>query len=91
MHRGQDRGVSRLAQTFFDDEKIQKFCFEAGTRNFSDSLHLFAGGNLEGRKGVHMAILALSKARARGIRFDYVYGGFGPERERLRSLSRRKM
>ena len=87
--RGQDRGVSRSAQTFFDEEKIQRFCAKPGRRNFSGSLRLFAGGNLEGRKGVRMAILALSRVRAKGIAFDYVYGGLGPEREHLRHLIER--
>ena len=84
--RGKGRGVSRLAQTFFDEEKIQRFCAKQGTKNFSDSLRLFAGGNLEGRKGVALAIRALSRVRARGIVFDYVYGGFGPERKHLKDL-----
>jgi len=84
--RGQNCGVSRLAQTFFDEEKMQKFNANPGGRNFSGSLSLFAGGNLEGRKGLRMAILALARVRARGIPFDYVYGGLGPEREYLRRL-----
>jgi len=84
--RGQNRGVSRLAQTFFDEEKIQRFSANPGSRDFLDSLRLFAGGNLEGRKGLRMAILALARVRDRGIRFDYVYGGLGPEREHLRDF-----
>src|SRR5271165_1121027 len=62
--RGKGRGVSRLAQTFFDEEKIQGFRAKPGTKNFSDSLRLFAGGNLEGRKGVALAVRALSRVHA---------------------------
>ena len=84
--RGNDRGVSRLAQTFFDEEKIQRFYAKPGTKNFSGSLRLFAGGNLEGRKGVAMVVRALYHVHARGIAFDYVYAGFGPERDHLKKL-----
>jgi glycosyltransferase involved in cell wall biosynthesis len=84
--RGNDLGVSRIAQTFFDEEKIQKFRVKPGTKNFSGALRMFAGGNLEGRKGVAIAVRALYQVHARGIAFDYVYGGFGPERDHLRKL-----
>jgi len=50
-------------------------------------LRLFAGGNMEGRKGLSLALQALSKARDHGIDFHYTIGGGGPEIPAMKSLA----
>jgi len=50
-------------------------------------LRLFAGGNMEGRKGVSMALRALAIVRDKGVDFHYTIAGGGPEIQALRSLS----
>lgn len=42
-------------------------------------LRLFAGGNMEGRKGVNLALRALAKVKAAGLPFHYTVAGGGPE------------
>ena len=86
--RCQKTGVSRLLQVFFRDETIAKFSADSETKS-AGTLRLFAGGMLEGRKGVGLAIRALSKVHADGVPFDYIFGGNGPERRYLVSLTKR--
>lgn len=50
-------------------------------------LRIFAGGNLEGRKGVAIALQALSLFGERGNAFTFTYGGFGPELKHLQKLA----
>ena len=50
-------------------------------------LRIFAGGNLEGRKGVAIALQALSLFGQRGHAFTFTYGGFGPELKHLQKLA----
>ncbi len=50
-------------------------------------LRLFAGGNMEGRKGVSLALKALAIVAARGIEFHYIIAGGGPEIETLKKLA----
>ena len=53
----------------------------------SGALKLFAGGNMEGRKGVSIALRALAKAGARGLDYRYTVAGGGPEMPSLRKLA----
>jgi glycosyltransferase involved in cell wall biosynthesis len=87
--RGREQGVSRLLQTFFYPEAVAKFSVDPAAKNFVGPLHFFAGGMLEGRKGVALAIRALSKIHAAGIPFEYVFAGNGPERRYLARLTER--
>lgn len=50
-------------------------------------LRLFAGGNMEGRKGVSLALKALAIVAARGVDFHYTIAGGGPEIETLKKLA----
>jgi len=50
-------------------------------------LRLFAGGNMEGRKGVSLALRALAKAGERGLDYRYTIAGGGPEIPSLRKLA----
>ena len=87
--RGRKTGVSRLLPAFFSDESIAKFSADVETKSFTGTLQFFAGGMLEGRKGVGLAIRAFSKIHEAGIPFEYVFGGNGPERRYLVSLTER--
>jgi glycosyltransferase involved in cell wall biosynthesis len=51
-------------------------------------LRLFAGGNMEGRKGVSLALKALAEAHRRGVDFHYTIAGGGPEIESLKKLAK---
>lgn len=51
-------------------------------------LRLFAGGNMEGRKGVSLALRALAIVASKGIEFHYTVAGGGPELPALRELSK---
>jgi glycosyltransferase involved in cell wall biosynthesis len=55
--------------------------------NSSSPLGLFAGGNMEGRKGVSLALRALAIVAVRGIDFRYTVAGGGPELPALRVLA----
>jgi len=52
-------------------------------------LKLFAGGNIEGRKGVSMALRAIHRLKQQGIRVEYTVAGGGPEIPTLRKLASR--
>jgi len=51
------------------------------------ALRLFAGGNLEGRKGVAIALQAMSLFGRQGHAFTFTYGGLGPELKHLQKLA----
>lgn len=50
-------------------------------------LRLFAGGNMEGRKGVSLALKTLSRVDAKGVDFHYTIAGGGPEIPSLKNLA----
>jgi glycosyltransferase involved in cell wall biosynthesis len=87
--RGRKMGVSRLLPAFFSDESIGEFSVDPETKSFTGTLRFFAGGMLEGRKGIALAIRAFSEVRAAGVPFEYFFGGNGPERGHLGSLTER--
>jgi glycosyltransferase involved in cell wall biosynthesis len=51
-------------------------------------LRLFAGGNIEGRKGVNLALKALAQVKAAGVDFHYTIAGGGPEIKSLKDLAK---
>ena len=53
------------------------------------TLRLFAGGDIEGRKGHALALRALAECKARGLRFCYHIAGMGPEATHLLALATR--
>jgi glycosyltransferase involved in cell wall biosynthesis len=53
----------------------------------SSPLRLFAGGNMEGRKGLSLALKALAKVTAKGLDFHYTIAGGGPEIPVLKTLA----
>ena len=81
--------VQTLCQVFFTQEQICRFTQRKKPmlRDGSE-LRIFAGGNLEGRKGTTLTLQALARLKRSGVPFKYVYGGGGPDRNSMLNLSR---
>ena len=79
--------IQILSQSFLSCSKRDSF--SSGPKPpVENGLLIFAGGNLEGRKGVAIVLHALVKLRNYGIPFHFVYGGQGPEYSSLCGLAR---
>jgi len=80
---------SLLSAAFFSDSQIRAFSRPEGLFPFmrDGALRLFAGGELEVRKGLHLALRALAEIQKRGVDFRYHVAGDGPELDRLKSLA----
>jgi glycosyltransferase involved in cell wall biosynthesis len=87
--RGRASGVSLLSATFFPQSKIEAFTAAASGRDYQAPLRFFAGGMLEGRKGIALALSALARLKSQGLKFSYHYGGGGPEINHVRRLADR--
>ncbi len=87
--RGMESGVSLLSPAFFPPSTIETFPSLASQRNFDGPLHFFAGGMLEGRKGVALAIKALGRLKQQGMKLSFHIGGYGAELDHLRHLADR--
>jgi glycosyltransferase involved in cell wall biosynthesis len=87
--RGTQHGISRLMAAFFSTTKVEMFTRFVAEKNLSGPLRLFAGGNLEGRKGVALALHALARVKKAGVKFNYRLGGKGPEFRSLQNLATR--
>lgn len=80
--------IRRVTQSFLSEEKIDDLGSSCKkTPAESGLMVLVAGGNLEGRKGVAIALEALVLFKKRGIPFRYDYLGGGPERDHLIDLA----
>jgi glycosyltransferase involved in cell wall biosynthesis len=82
--------VHRLCQSFLPEGRLE--CLKRSawmSPKESGELRCLAGGNLEGRKGVAIALRALSILSLRGIPFRYTYLGRGPELDHLKRLALR--
>jgi glycosyltransferase involved in cell wall biosynthesis len=77
--------MTSLLQVFFPEDKIRKFAALIPHKDFTGPLRIFAGGNLEARKGVALALRAL--ARIRDVSLIYTLGGGGPEKSHLQKLA----
>jgi glycosyltransferase involved in cell wall biosynthesis len=84
--RDRPTGVSRLLAYFHDTADSTGAPVE---KVIDGPLRIFAGGSLDGRKGVALALHALARAKAAGVKFRYRYGGKGPEFERIKRLTAR--
>jgi len=84
--RGNDKGLHRLLVTFFTPAELAKLNIEDNPKPFDGTLKLFCSGNLEGRKGVALAIRGLAIAKKQGVKFSYRIGSQGPESDYLRRL-----
>ncbi len=87
--RGSDKCVSRLMATFHAEEKVRAFSGHGLDKKLDGPLRLFAGGNMEGRKGVALALAALARARQNGVDFRYRLAAGGPEIPHLKKLAAR--
>lgn len=74
-----ERRLRVISQSFLTGDKLQAFQISEKQRPGSGPLRIFAGGNLEGRKGVAIALNSLVKLKDKGVPFRFVYGGRGPE------------
>ncbi len=82
--------IARLSPVFFDAQRV------AVLRDYPRRpsmprrpLRLFAGGSLEGRKGVALALEVIAELKLRGVGVTYTFGGHGPELHSLHALARR--
>ena len=82
--RGTRTGVSRLPAYFRPDANSS--AASVPIKSATGPLRLFAGGNLDGRKGLAMVLHALAQVKSQGVKFHYRYGGKGPEFNRLQQL-----
>jgi glycosyltransferase involved in cell wall biosynthesis len=80
-------GVTRLSPAVYSTDKLRPFVEHSAGKALGGSLRLFAGGMLEGRKGVALALQALAGAKRKGVRFQYRLGGTGPERNHFVRLA----
>jgi len=80
--------MKRLVQSFLPSEKLSRLkpAYKEHPKSCG-MLKIVAGGNLEGRKGVAIALKGLALAKKRGIPFVYRYLGKGPEAGHLKKLS----
>ena len=87
--RGSGNGVSRLLAAFYSDAQTAAFARFAPDKKLDGPLRLFAAGNMEGRKGVALALAALARAKAAGVKFHYRLGANGPEVAHLKERTAR--
>lgn len=86
--RGTMEGISVLSYYTFSPETVASFARPVRPARPSDEpLKLLAGGNLEGRKGVAIALQGLALAKAKGANFQYRVTGRGPELAHLQRLA----
>ena len=78
----------QLTQSFLPEERLERLNRkEAISPRECGELWCLAGGNLEGRKGVAIALHALTQLKREGIPFRYTYLGRGPELDHLKALA----
>jgi len=80
------RPLVRLPIASFHPERVAQLRRPPGQAREPGPLRLFAGGNMEGRKGVSLALRALAQAASQGLDFHYTVAGGGPEIQALKIL-----
>lgn len=82
--------IRQLPPVFFTPAQIAPLAEAVDRRTTGDGvLRLFAGGNLEGRKGVRLALRAIALLKDGGPAVHYTFAGGGPELESLRAEAAR--
>jgi glycosyltransferase involved in cell wall biosynthesis len=82
--------IRHLCQSFLPEERLERLKRKASiTPRECGELRCLAGGNLEGRKGVAIALHALAQLKREGLPFRYTYLGRGPELAHLKALANR--
>jgi glycosyltransferase involved in cell wall biosynthesis len=87
--RGNGSGVAIAHNFFFPDDRVGELQMARKEFGVSQQLRAFAAGNLEGRKGVAIALMALARAKERGVRVEYRVTSRGPEYNHLSKLTKR--
>ena len=85
-YRGQ-RPILSLSVSSVSNNKAAELQRPQGFDDDLKPLQLFAGGNIEGRKGVSLALESLAKVKMQGIDFHYTVAGGGPEISKLKKLT----
>lgn len=86
--RGKKEGVSVLCNLYFSSGEVSKNLDRVFDPASKAPLKLFASGNLEGRKGVALALHALAIAKKEGVAFRYRISSKGPELAHLQKLAK---
>lgn len=87
---GARKGRIRLmSQSFLSPGRMASLKCVSPKGSSLEKLVIFAGGNLEGRKGVAIALEALASLVKWNIPFEFTYGGKGPELSHLTRLARK--
>lgn len=87
---GARKGRIRLmSQSFLSPGRMASLKCVSPKGSSLEKLVIFAGGNLEGRKGVAIALEALASLVKWNIPFEFTYGGKGPELSHLIRLARK--
>lgn len=85
--RGKKEGISVLSYYAFSGATIASFARPEFKPRANGPLKILAGGNLEGRKGVAIALHGLALAKKQGAKFAYRITGKGPEEAHLKQLA----
>jgi glycosyltransferase involved in cell wall biosynthesis len=80
-----------LSAAFFDAVQVESLRrpLEFISNRPARPLRLFAGGDIEARKGYHIALGALAEARRRGVDFEYRIAGSGSHVGAIKALAGR--
>jgi len=81
--------IGIMSQSFLSAERMEQLKCAQPKSNSQEKLTIFAGGNLEGRKGVAIVLRALSILSQWEIPYEFTYGGKGPELRYLIQLARK--
>jgi glycosyltransferase involved in cell wall biosynthesis len=79
--------IKLMSQSFLSAAKMTALRCETPKSPPREKLKIFAGGNLEGRKGVAIILEGLAILKKWSIPFEFTYGGRGPELGHLQRLS----
>lgn len=82
-----NRALLKLPVAHLTNDQIALFKRIPVATRTNDPLRLFAGGNIEGRKGVSLALKAIARVKRAGVRVLYTVAGGGPEIPTLRKLA----
>jgi glycosyltransferase involved in cell wall biosynthesis len=85
--RGSKSGVSLCHNFFFPETRMKALHAIRPATTPLRPLRAFAAGNLEGRKGVAIALQAIYLAKKAGVRVEYRVTSQGPELAHLQRLS----
>lgn len=80
--------IALAPAAFIHGDRIKLFKMDR-PKNHSPHLRIFAGGNLEGRKGVTLALRSLAALANRGVSFQFTFAGYGPESSHLKKQATR--